>query len=437
MTRIPADFTSRYLAKIIDSSDDAIVTKDLNSIIQLWNASAERMFGYTAAEAIGQSIRMIIPDDRQSEEDFVLGQIKAGHHVRHYETIRRRKDGTTLPISLTVSPVFDEAGVVIGASKIARDISDRKHADVVARRLAAVVESSDDAIVSKDLNSIITSWNRGAERMFGYTASEAVGRSIRMIIPPDLQSEEDMVLARIHAGATVDHYETRRLRKDGSELQVSLTVSPIIDEAGVIVGASKIARDVTERSRLHALTVQQATISLKLSEVGSLVASSLDRETIVQKVTDAATALTEAEFGAFFYNVRDAQSGEAFMLYTLAGAPKEAFTKFPHPRATEVFAPTFHGEGTRPPRGCDERSALRPESAVLRHAGRTPARPQLPRRAGQSGDRRSAGRLVLRSFPAGRLHGVSRATGERGRRLGLAGPGECPSVIQRRAKPTA
>ena len=236
--------------------------------------------------------------------------------------------------------------MVIGASKIARDISDRKHADVVARRLAAVVESSDDAIVSKDLNSIITSWNRGAERMFGYTASEAVGRSIRMIIPPDLQSEEDMVLARIHAGATVDHYETRRIRKDGSELQVSLTVSPIIDEAGVIVGASKIARDVTERSRLQILAAQQATTSLKLSEVGSLVVSSLDRETIVQKVTDAATALTEAEFGAFFYNTHDAQSGETYMLYTLAGAPKEAFAKFPHPRATEVFAPTFHGEGT-------------------------------------------------------------------------------------------
>ena len=346
MTRIPADFTSRHLAKIFDSSDDAIVTKDLNGIIQLWNASAERMFGYTAAEAIGQSIRMIIPDDRQSEEDFVLGQIRAGHHVRHYETIRRRKDGTTLPISLTVSPVFDEAGVVIGASKIARDISDRKHADVVARRLTALVESSDDAIVSKDLNSIITSWNRGAERMFGYTASEAVGRSIRMIIPPDLQSEEDMVLERIHAGATVDHYETRRLRKDGSELQVSLTVSPIIDEAGVLVGASKIARDVTERSRLHVLAAQQAMISLKLSEVGSLVASSLDRETIVQKVTDAATTLTEAEFGSFFYNVHDAQSGEAYMLYTLAGATKGAFAKFPNPRATEVFAPTFHGEGS-------------------------------------------------------------------------------------------
>ncbi len=282
-----------------------------------------------------------------------------------------------------MSPVYDEAGVVIGASKIARDISDRKHADVVARRLAAVVESSDDAIVSKDLNSIITSWNRGAERMFGYTASEAIGRSIRMIIPPDLQSEEDMVLARIHAGATVDHYETRRIRKDGSELQVSLTVSPIIDEAGVIVGASKIARDVTERSRLQALAAQQATISLKLSEVGSLVASSLDRETIVQKVTDAATALTEAEFGAFFYNVHDAQSGEALMLYTLAGAPKEAFAKFPHPRATGRIRADVSRRGNRPPRGCDEGSALRPESAVLRHAGRTPARPQLPRRAGQ------------------------------------------------------
>ena len=120
--------------------------------------------------------------------------------VRHYETIRQRKDGTLIPISLTVSPIYDDRGVVVGASKIARDISDRRQADLAARRLAAVVEWSDDAIVAKDLNGIITSWNRAAERMFGYTSEEAVGQSIRMIIPPELQAEEDSVLARIRAG---------------------------------------------------------------------------------------------------------------------------------------------------------------------------------------------------------------------------------------------
>src|SRR5207253_8040638 len=126
---------------------------------------------------------------------------------------------------------------------------------------------------------------------------------------------------------------------------ISLTVSPIRNEKGEIVGASKVARDVTERSRLLAATREHATNTEKLNEVGAAVASTLDREAILQKVTDIATELTHAEFGAFFYNVTDSESGDAYMLYTLSGAPREAFAKFPHPRATAIFAPTFHGEG--------------------------------------------------------------------------------------------
>ena len=308
------DLTIRHLAKIVDSSDDAIVSKDLDSTILSWNSAAERMFGYTAAEAIGRSIRMIIPADRQDEEDFVLSRIRAGGAVRHYETMRQRKDGVLIPISLTVSPIYDEHGAVVGASKIARDISDRKEADLALRRLAAVVESSDDAIITKNLDSIITTWNLAAERMFGYTAAEAIGKSIRMIIPPELQDEEDKVVAQIKAGGMVDHYETRRRRKDGTEVLISLTVSPIIDDSGVIVGASKIARDVTERAQLLAAAREQARITAKLNEVGAMVSASLDRSAIVQKVTDLATELTGAAFGAFFYNVVDRQSGETYML---------------------------------------------------------------------------------------------------------------------------
>jgi PAS domain S-box-containing protein len=339
------DLTIRHLAKIVDSSDDAIVSKDLESTILSWNSAAERMFGYTAAEAIGRSIRMIIPADRQDEEDFVLSRIRAGEAVRHYETMRQRKDGVLIPISLTVSPIYDEHGAVVGASKIARDISDRKEADLALRRLAAVIESSDDAIITKNLDSIITTWNLAAERMFGYTAAEAIGKSIRMIIPPELQGEEDKVVAQIKAGGMVDHYETRRRRKDGTEVLISLTVSPIIDDSGVVVGASKTARDVTERAQLFAAVREQARITAKLNEVGAMVSASLDRSAIVQKVTDLATELTDAAFGAFFYNVVDRQSGDAYMLYTLSGAPMEAFAKFPQPRATAIFAPTFHGEG--------------------------------------------------------------------------------------------
>jgi PAS domain S-box-containing protein len=217
--------------------------------------------------------------------------------------------------------------------------------DLAPRHLAKIVDSSDDAIVSKDLNGIILSWNAAAERMFGYTAAEAIGRSIRIIIPDVRQSEEDFVLSQIRAGKSVRHYETVRQRKDGSLIPISLTVSPIHNDDGVVIGASKIARDNTERSRLLATAQEQATTLRTLSEIGVTLAASLDQGAIVQKVTDAATAATHAEFGAFFYNVIDAKSGEAYMLYTLSGVPKEAFEGFPQPRATAVFAPTFHGEG--------------------------------------------------------------------------------------------
>ena len=129
------DLSLRHFAKIVDSSDDAIVSKDLNGTILSWNAAAERMFGYTAEEAIGQSIRVIIPGDRQSEEDEVLRRIRAGKSVTHFETERLRKNGTLIPISLTISPIFDAENNVIGASKIARDISERKTARLSLPRL--------------------------------------------------------------------------------------------------------------------------------------------------------------------------------------------------------------------------------------------------------------------------------------------------------------
>jgi PAS domain S-box-containing protein len=143
--------------------------------------------------------------------------------------------------------------------------------DITARHLAKVVESSDDAIISKDLNSIITSWNPAAERMFGYTAAEAIGKSIRMLIPDDLQGEEDIVLAKIRAGEKVDHYETIRRRKDGSTLSISLTVSPIRDASGTIVGASKIARDVSERVALEAAAVEHTRDTERLAAENSLL----------------------------------------------------------------------------------------------------------------------------------------------------------------------
>ena len=131
-----SDEIARRLAAIVSSSDDAIVSKDLNGTVLSWNDAAERMFGYTAEQIIGRSIRVIIPADRQSEEDAVLESIRAGRRVDHFETVRQSRDGRMIPISLTVSPILDADGKVVGASKIARDISDRKQAEVIAARAA-------------------------------------------------------------------------------------------------------------------------------------------------------------------------------------------------------------------------------------------------------------------------------------------------------------
>lgn len=237
--------SSWYLAAIVDSSDDAIVSKDLNSIIRTWNKGAERLFGYTAEEVIGKPVTILIPKDRLDEEPRILQRIREGQRIDHYHTVRQKKDGTFVEIALTVSPVRDKTGAVIGASKIARDITRQKRADELQRHFTAIVESSDDAIISKDLNGIIRSWNKGAEKIFGYKLAEVIGRPITILMPEGRQNEEPGILARLRKGQVIDHYETVRQRKDGALLNISLTVSPIKDDSGNVIGASKIARDIT------------------------------------------------------------------------------------------------------------------------------------------------------------------------------------------------
>ena len=244
----PDEFRA-LLAAIVDSSDDAIVSKTLDGIITSWNRGAEKLFGYTAAEAVGQPIFLIVPEDRIEEERDVLARLRRGEKIDHFETVRRTKDGCDVYVSLTVSPVRDAHGHIVGASKVARDVSERRRNEELRARLAAIVDSSDDAIVSKTLDGVITSWNRGAERLFGYTAAEAIGQPIFLIIPEDRIAEEHDVLARLRRGEKVDHFETVRRTKDGGEVHISLTVSPIRDGAGRIVGASKVARDISERVR--------------------------------------------------------------------------------------------------------------------------------------------------------------------------------------------
>ena len=239
------------LAAIVDSSDDVIVSKTLDGVITSWNPAAARLFGWAAAEAVGRHITLIIPRERWPEEDEVLARIRRGDRVDHFETVRVTKDGRFVDVSITVSPIRDSSGRIVGASKIAREIGERRRAETAQARLAAIVDSSDDVIVSKTLEGVITSWNGAAERLFGWTPTEAIGKHITLIIPDDRRAEEDDVLARIRRGERVDHFETVRVTKDGRFVDMSITVSPIRDYSGRIVGASKIARDISERRRLE------------------------------------------------------------------------------------------------------------------------------------------------------------------------------------------
>ena len=243
----PTAIANDYLAAIVSSSDDAIISKDLNGNITSWNPAAERIFGYLSDEAIGKHISIIIPPESLKEEDYILGQIKQGKRVDHFQTVRRKKDGQSVDLSVTISPIRDSEGTIIGASKVARDTTTIQAAERASAYLSAIIESSDDAIISKDLNGFITSWNKSAERIFGYTAEEVIGRHITLIIPAERLKEEDKILTTLKTGNRVDHFETLRRNKNGNLVPVSITVSPIRDSAGNIVGASKVSRDISDR----------------------------------------------------------------------------------------------------------------------------------------------------------------------------------------------
>jgi PAS domain S-box-containing protein len=233
------------MSAIVESSNDAIIGKTLDGIITSWNRGAEEIYGYRADEAIGKPISILVPPDYPNDIPRILEKIKLGERMVHYETKRYRKDGKVIDVSLTISPIKNKKGRIIGASTIARDITGRIKAEKLRSRLASIVESSDDAIIGKTLDGIITSWNKGAERIYGYKAKEVIGLSLLIIFPQDRREELQPILDKIRRGEHVDHYETVRVRKDRKLIDVSVTVSPIMDENGRIFGASTIARDIS------------------------------------------------------------------------------------------------------------------------------------------------------------------------------------------------
>ena len=242
------------LQVMLSSIGDGVITADAQGRVSLMNPVAAALTGWSPAEASGrprpEGFRILNEETRQPPENPVMNALAQRRIVGlANHTVLISKDGAERPIDDSGAPILDPQGKVVGAVLIFRDVSERRLADRTRARLAAIVDSSHDAIVGKSLEGMIISWNRGAEKIFGHTAAEAVGQHISLIVPEPWRAEQEQVLAKIRSGETIDHFETVRQTKDGRSIDVSLTVSPVRDREGGIIGASKIARDVTERRR--------------------------------------------------------------------------------------------------------------------------------------------------------------------------------------------
>ncbi|HEY7493964.1 MAG TPA: PAS domain S-box protein, partial [Candidatus Tectomicrobia bacterium] len=249
------------------SIGDAVMATDSQGQVTLLNPVAEALTGWPAAAALGQDstavFRIVNEFTRQAVENPILRVIHEGTVVGlANHTLLIGRDGVEHPIDDSGAPIHNAQGRLLGAVLVFRDISARRQAELTREHLAAIVESSDDAIIGKTLDGRITSWNSGAERLYGYTAAEALGQSITLLCPPEVSDEIPALLERLARGEHITHYETQRVRKDGTRLDVSLSISPIRDPTGRIIGASKIARDVTERKRLEA-RLQEAYTTLE------------------------------------------------------------------------------------------------------------------------------------------------------------------------------
>ena len=245
--------SAERLRAILDTAVEGIITIDERGAIESFNQAAEEIFGYRAREVIGKNVNVLMPSPHREAHDTYLANYRRTGRAKIIgigrEVVGRRKNGTVFPMDLSVSEVrLADRRLFTG---FVRDITERKEAEKALLHYAALVESSDDAIVGKTLDGYITSWNRGAEMVFGYTRKEMVGKHISALIPPDRKDEEPEILEKIRRGQSVDHYETVRRRKDGQLIDISVTISPIRDADGEIVGASKVARDITQRKRLE------------------------------------------------------------------------------------------------------------------------------------------------------------------------------------------
>jgi PAS domain S-box-containing protein len=286
-----ADTAATSLAAIVNSSDDAIISKDLTGVITSWNKGAERLFGYTAAETIGQSITMLIPPDRQEEEPEILARLKRGERVDHFETVRVRKDGTRLEISLTISPIMDATGQVIGASKIARDITERKRTEDALRaseeRYRTLFDFDPVAIYSCDASGVIQQFNRRAAELWGREPAsgdtdERFCGSFKLFRPDgSFMPHEQCPMAEVVAGKIPAAHDAEVVieRPDGSRITVVVNIRPLKTERGEITGAINCFYDITQRKQAEeALAQSHAQLQSHAEELSRFNRLAVGRE---------------------------------------------------------------------------------------------------------------------------------------------------------------
>ena len=338
-----------WLSALIESADDAIVSKTLDGIITSWNKGAERIFGFTPEEAVGKSITIIIPTDHLDEEREILSRLRAGDRVDHFETIRQRKDGTLLEVSLTISPIIGPNGQIIGASKIARDVTDQRQArralDEATERLRIALAAASLGDWSWDARTDLVTVSETAARIFGVPPGKPMPREeMRKLLEVEDRERSRLTAETALANHTDYEIEYRLKRPDNSEAWISTKGRGVYAEDGTIIGQLGFVQDISARKLAEETLREQAEALRTLNEVGKVISAELDLHKTVQAVTDAATEITGARFGSFFYNVLT-EEGASYMLFTIAGVSREAFAHFPMPRATDLFGPTFRGEG--------------------------------------------------------------------------------------------
>ncbi|MGH8064896.1 MAG: PAS domain S-box protein [Candidatus Entotheonellia bacterium] len=304
----------QFTSTITDSLGEGVYAADREGRLTFMNPAAEEMLGWTEAELLGKNNHDIIHFQRVDgmpiprEECGLLSVVRGDVRLHRGEDAFTRKDGTIFPIAYATAPIVVD-GELAGAVVAFHDITERKRAEETRARLAAIVESSDDAIIGSMLEDIVFSWNKGAERMYGYTSEEIIGRSMALLIPPDLLHERPFMRERLERGEPITHYETVRVRKDGTLLDVSLTVSPIRDTAGNILGASGIARDITERKRAEEALRSASALLEKIF-------ANLDQAVfLVEATTRTIIACNPAVEQIFGYSVQEVLGRNTEFLY--------------------------------------------------------------------------------------------------------------------------